>query len=228
MFNQAPKDFMYIITTPPGSMIFILVLSFIVALISTGLTKLLVDTDEINRKQKLIKGHQEQKAKVVELADIDVDKYRKARKRWERKEVMLKQTQQRMALQRLKPTCVFCIPMMVMFGIIRVWYENNPIALTPMNAVGGTTATDFGIPILGDMVAAFTVGIEDWTALFYGKTVQISRSAGWINFTAWYFICSLGINTLMQRILGIQTQASGGMEEMFGGQKAKSIVFPDV
>jgi hypothetical protein len=50
----------------------------------------------------------------------------------------------------------------------------------------------------------------------------------WINFTAWYFLCSLGINTLVQRLLKLQTQASGGMGQMMGGSKSKALEFPDV
>jgi uncharacterized membrane protein (DUF106 family) len=221
------QDFMTIITTPPGSMFFILILSIIVALISTGLTKLLTDTDEMNRKQMLVKAHQEEKAKIIELSDVDVDKYRKARKRWERKEAMLKQTQQRMALQRLKPSCITCIPMIVIFGIIRTWFENGPIALTAMNA--------WDVPLLGDFVRAFTIDpvsgagtAPAWTSLFYGTQVGVTVDMGWVNFTTWYFICSLGLNTLLQRILGIQTQASGGMESMFSSQKSSAQQFPEV
>ena len=51
---------------------------------------------------------------------------------------------------------------------------------------------------------------------------------GWINFTGWYFLCSFGVNTLVQRLLKLQTQASGGMEQMMGGSRAKGIEFPDV
>ena len=70
--------------------------------------------------------------------------------------------------------------------------------------------------------------IYQWTALFYGHAQVITPSMGWINFTTWYFICSLGINTLLQRVLGIQTQASGGMENMLSGQKGKALQFPEV
>ena len=52
-------------------------------------------------------------------------------------------------------------------------------------------------------------------------------SSIWINFTAWYFLCSLGINTMVQRLLKLQTQASGEMGGMFAGQKAKALEFPD-
>ncbi len=214
------QDFLSFITTPPGSMLFILLLSLIVALISTGLTKLLVDTAEINRKQKLIKAHNQEKAKIIELAEVNVERYRKERKRWEKKDVMLKQTQQRMALQRLKPTCVTCVPMIIIFGVIRLLYETNPVALTPMNA--------WDVPFLGSFVQSFTTGIQQWTASFYGTARVITIDMGWISFTTWYFLCSLGINTLLQRVLGIQTQASGGMEEMLSGQKSKAKEFPEV
>ena len=206
---------------PPGSMFFVLLLATATALISIGLTKWLVDTDEINRKQVAIKAHGEEKEKIINLAEIDVEKYRKARKQWERKDEMFKQTQQRMSLQRLKPSCITFLPMIIIFGVVRGIFENNPIALSPMNAND--------VPFIGGMMAATTSGeIYPWTELVYGIFRAIPITAGWINFTAWYFLCSFGINTLIQRIFGMQTQASGGMGQMMGGGKAKSLEFPDV
>lgn len=206
---------------PPGSMFFILILATITALISVGLTKWLVDTDEINRKQVAIKAHEEEKEKIISLAEKDVEKYRKARKQWERKDEMFKQTQQRMSLQRLKPSCITFLPMIIIFGVVRGIFENNPIALSPMNAND--------VPLIGGMLAATTNGVTPpWTELVYGIIRAIPTTAGWINFTAWYFLCSFGINTVIQRIFGMQTQASGGMSQMMGGGKAKGLVFPDV
>ncbi len=205
-FSQNTQDFAYIITNPPGSLFFIMVLSTIVAFISTGLTRLLIDTDELNRKQKLIRAHNEDKMQIIKLAETNPEKYRKDRKRWERKDVMLKKTQQRIGLQRLKPTCITFVPMIVIFAILRGIYETDPVACTAMNAND--------LPLLGGIVAAF----NDTTPI----------TAGWINFTAWYFLCSLGINTTLQRLLKIQTQASGGMDQMFKGQKAQSMQFPDI
>lgn len=222
MFTNGTHDFMYYITTPPGSMLFILFLSILIAVISTGLTKLLVDTDELNRKQVMVKAHQEEKQEILKLAEEDPAKYSKRRKRWERKEVMLKQTQQKMAMSRLKPTCITFLPMIIIFSVIRGLFSNNPVAATAMNAND--------VAFLGGIVAAFTEagGNTDWTTIVYGSETKITLEMGWINFTAWYFICSLGLNTLLQRLLGIQTQASGGMESMFSGQKSKTQPFPDV
>ena len=192
--------FIDLIDSPPGSMFFVLFVALTTALISTGLTKWLVDTEEINRKQKQIKSHEEEKQRVVDMAETDPERYRKARKRYERKDAMLKKTQQKMAMQRLKPTCVTFLPMIIIFSVIRTIFNSNPVALSPMHANDCF--------MIGDYIKA-------------GNTI-------WINFTAWYFLCSLGINTMVQRLLKLQTQASGGMGGMFAGQKAKALEFPDV
>lgn len=191
--------------TPPGSMFFIVFLSIVIALISTLLTKLLVDTEELQRKQKQIKAHQEEKKRIIELAETDVDRYQKQRRKWERRDEMLKKTQQGMAWQRMKPTCFTFLPMIIFFAILRTVFLNNPVASSPMGK------TLYIWPVIMSMAD------KPWP----GGWV-------WINFTAWYFVCSLGINTLLQRLLKIQTQASGGMEQMFGGQKSASSVFPNV
>lgn len=196
------------ITSPPGSMLFILLLSLIVAIISIILTKLLIDTDELQRKQKQIKAHQEEKKKIIELAETDVERYHKLRKKWERRDDMLKKTQQGMAMQRLKPTCITFAPMMIIFIILNLMvYKGGPVAIAPM----GRTLSN--LPFT-DM-------------MFVNEKDRIGNNQT-ITFTGWYFVCSLGINTLLQRVFKLQTQASGGMEQMFGGQKSTSTQFPDV
>ncbi|TET60659.1 MAG: DUF106 domain-containing protein [Promethearchaeota archaeon] len=192
--------FLDLIDSPPGSMIFVLLLSIATASMSTILTKWLVDTEEINRKQTQIKGHEEEKQKIIDLAEVDLERYSKARKRWERKDVMLKKTKQKMSLQRMKPSCVTFLPMIIIFGVLNtVVFRGAQVALSPMHAND--------VPLIGNFISAGPV---------------------WINFTAWYFLCSLGLNTLIQRLLKIQSQASGGMGGMFAGQKAKALEFPDV
>jgi len=193
-------------TTPPGSMLFILLLSFIIALVSILLTKLLVDTEEIERKQKQIKAHQEEKKKIIELAEIDVERYHKQRKKWERRDEMLKKTQQGMALQRMKPTCFTFLPMIIIFIILNVYvYGRTEVAVTPMS------------PDLYGLLRFFTQ-----------NAMADPENSNGLLFTGWYFVCSLGINTLLQRILGLQTQASGGMEQMFTGQQTQTAQFPDI
>jgi len=187
------------VSTPPISMFFVFILASITALISASLTKWLVDTEELERKQRQVKGHEEEKEKIIDLAEVDPERYGKQRKRWERKEQMLKKSQQKMSLQRLKPTCITFLPMMIIFGVLNTIFSGKPIALSPMHAND--------VPLIGNFISAGAV---------------------WINFTAWYFLCSLGINTLVQRLLKLQTQASGGMGKMMGASKSKALEFPDV
>ena len=221
---QDSNPFVDWISHPPGSMFFILLIATSTALISIGLTRWLVDTDAINRKQVQMKAHNEEKAKIIELAEIDVERYRKARKKWERKEEMFKQSQQKMSLQRLKPTCITFVPMIVIFGFIQTLFNvggvNLPVALSPMNAND--------VPFIGGLMAGQTSGTVWWSVLVYGREQAISIYDGWINFTSWYFLCSFGMNTLLQRIFKMQTQATGGMEQMMGGSRAKAIEFPNV
>ena len=191
--------FLDLIDSPPGSMIFVLSLAIVTASISTILTRWLVDTDEINRKQTQIKAHEEEKQKIIDLAEVDSERYSKARKRWERKDVMLKKTQQKMSIQRMKPSCVTFLPMIIIFAVLNSILGGAQIALSPMHAND--------VPLIGGFISAGPL---------------------WINFTAWYFLCSLGLNTLIQRLLKIQSQASGGMGGMFAGQKSKALEFPDV
>ena len=191
--------FLDLIDSPPGSMIFVLSLAIVTASISTILTKWLVDTDEINRKQTQVKAHEEEKQKIIDLAEVDSERYSKARKRWERKDVMLKKTQQKMSLQRMKPSCITFLPMIIIFAVLNNILGGAQIALSPMHAND--------VPLIGNFISAGSL---------------------WINFTAWYFLCSLGLNTLIQRLLKLQSQASGGMGGMFAGQKSKALEFPDV
>ncbi|MCK4285617.1 MAG: DUF106 domain-containing protein, partial [Candidatus Lokiarchaeota archaeon] len=122
------------VSTPPISMFFVFILASITALISASLTKWLVDTEELERKQRQVKGHEEEKEKIIDLAEVDPERYTKQRKRWERKEQMLKKSQQKMSLQRLKPTCITFLPMMIIFGVLNTIFSGKPIALSPMHA----------------------------------------------------------------------------------------------
>ncbi len=112
-----------------------------------------------------------------------------------------------MAMARMKPTLITFVPMIIIFLILRNLLGDNPVAATPMNP-------DF----YGNLTFFVRMGIAE----------AMQPYGAWLTFTGWYFVCSLGINTLLQRILKLQTQASGGMEQMFGGQKAASMEFPDI
>jgi uncharacterized membrane protein (DUF106 family) len=204
-------DFLTIITTPPGSMIFVILMGLTTTLISQLLTRWLVDTEEIERKQKQIRAHEEDKEKIIKLADIDVNRYKKQRKRWERKDVVLKKSQQSISMTRMKPMCITFIPMMVIFGFVGQLFNSAqgtlPVAMSPMNPSI--------IPFLGDMIMATATSAVAGTS--------------WISFTGWYMLCSLGFNSVIPRLFKTTTQTTGGgFSQMMSGQKSKALEFPDV
>ncbi len=197
------QDFADIIfNTSEGAFFFVLFLSFSIALGSALLSKKLIDTSELERKQKQIKTHEEEKVKIIELAQVDPGRYRKARKRWERKDAVVKKTQQKMGLQRMKPTCITMLPIMIIFFAIAPAFGGTPVAKASMNP--------YYVPLLGSMITN-------------------NRIAPWITYQAWYMICSMSFQPLFQRAFKIQTQTTGGgFSQMFSSQKAKSIEFPDI
>ncbi len=155
---QESNAFLDCISYPPGSMIFIILMAITTSLISTSLTKWLVDTSEINRKQVIKKAHDEEKSKIIDIAETDPERYRKLRKRWERLDKMIKTSQQKMSLKRMLPSCITFVPMIVIFSVVRgLFGVANPVALSPMNAND--------VPLIGQMMAGWTSGSPEWTAL---------------------------------------------------------------
>ncbi|MFX1397603.1 MAG: EMC3/TMCO1 family protein [Promethearchaeota archaeon] len=192
----------FIFNTSEGSFVFVLILTLIVAILSALLTKRLINTEEVERKQRQIKVHEEEKQKIIELAEIDAAKYRKERKRWERKDALFKQTQQKLSIQRAKPMCIRFLPVLIIWIVAQQLIGTTPVAVSSMNAQY--------VPMLGPMVMHAT-------------------QAPWITAGAWYMLCSMAFNSIFQRLFKVQTQTSGGgFGQMLSGQKAKALEFPDV
>ena len=87
----------------------------------------------------------------------------------------------------MKPMCITTIPLILMFYVIRNLYVLNgaqvPVAIPPMNP--------WDIPYLGNMMwATFNSTIRD-----------IPASEGLINFTSYYFLCSLSVSTNYPKIV---------------------------
>ncbi len=206
LFLMFQVTFMQIITNPPGSMIFVMLISLMTTLISQGLTKWLIDTEEIERKQKQIRAHEEDKEKIIKLSEIDVNRYIKQRKRWERKDVVLKKSQQSISMQRMKPMCITFFPMLIMFPLINTYIPFVRIAISPMNPAI--------IPVIGGMIVVPGV---------------LPGMAPWLQFTAWYMLCSITFSSIIPRLLKTTTQTTGGgFNQMMSGQKAKALEFPDL
>ncbi len=185
-------DFITWITQPPGSTIFIFLLAVIVNTISSFLSRLLTDPTELGRKQAIIKEHQEKKKELEKFEKENPHRYATELIRWKRREKAVQKMQQNMSLSRLKPQCLTFIPMIIIVALLNGIYNPSglmlPVALPAMNPAQ--------ISFLGDYVGATKLG-------------------GWINFFTWYFLCSFGASSVIQRLFGVAQQSS--LSQMLGG-----------
>ncbi len=194
-------DFVAWMSAPPGSTIFILILAAFLSLGTSLLTRLLTDPKEAARKQAIIKEHQAEKKELEKLEKENPSRYAKELIRWKRREKAVQKMQQNMSLSRMKPTCITFLPMILIFYLLNGVYNPTingtaivyPVAIPAMNPSI--------IPLLGDYIGATKLG-------------------GAINFMAWYFLCSFGVNAVIQRLFGVAQQSS--LSQMLGGGQQAS------
>ena len=194
-------DFVLWLKYPPGAMFFIMFISTCTTLVSIGLNKLLLDPKAMLVKQQRIKDHQAERKQLEALEETNPKKFAKEIVKWERRDKSIQKMQQRMSLERLKPTCITFVPMIVIFTAIRNFFNvntragiNPPIALPPMNP--STIPIGF---LTNMMLAADETSLIDWGAM------------GWINYTAFYFMCSFTISMILQRVFKMVPVSGGGM-----------------
>ncbi len=189
-------DFIAWITNPPGSTIFVLLLSFIVTTVSSILSRLLTDPNEVARKQAIIKEHQDQKKALEKMEKENPKRYAQDFIRWKRREKAIQKMQQTMSLSRMKPQCLTFLPMVIIFGLLNGLFNPTVNGVAIMLPVALPAMNPASIPLLGDYIGAVKLG-------------------GWINFAAWYFLCSLGMNSVIQRLFGVAQQNS--LSQLLGG-----------
>jgi uncharacterized membrane protein (DUF106 family) len=201
---------------PPGAMFFILFISIAVTLISIGLNKLLLDPKAMLVKQQRIKDHQAERKQLETLEETNPKKFAKEIVKWERRDKSIQKMQQKMSLERLKPTCVTFVPMILIFTLIRRFFgvstgrnslpSNPPIALPPMNP------STIPIKFLTNMMLSQNPIIPSLSYPTFGDF-------GWINYTAFYFLCSFTISMILQRIFKMVPVSGGGMGSLFDQSK---------
>ena len=200
MFQSSWQNFIATVSVPPGSLWFIFVMSLLVAIVSNVVNRVAIDAKQMERKQEMITEHNKWKKELSKMAEENPKKYAKEYPKFQRRDAAIQKVQQKMGLQRMKPTCITFIPLIVMFYLLRNLYAQNgiptPVAASPMNV--------YDIYYFGNMMHAAFDAAEGFR--------DIPFSDGFINFTTYYFLCSMSLNTLIQKIFGLQ-KATGG----FGG-----------
>ncbi|HME54627.1 MAG TPA: EMC3/TMCO1 family protein [Candidatus Lokiarchaeia archaeon] len=201
------------IQKPPNSMIFILLISLTINISSTMLGKALIDTGEMQRKMKIIKDHNKEKKDVEKLKDVDFKQYQKRMIKVKRMEASVKKMTQNISMQRMKPSCVTFLPMIILFFFIQGMF-NIP------------TIVAFGNGFWFNVIPGGSVGIAKLVMnpypelsflssyLFPGPDVVYWGSRGFISFTAFYFLASFSVGVIVQRLSGLGTSGMGGFGDM--------------
>jgi uncharacterized membrane protein (DUF106 family) len=196
-------DFIDLVSRPPHSLWFIFLICVVVSLISTFLNKKLVDHEKAERIQKVVSEHNKKKKELLKLSEENPRKYAKEYPKWQRRDASVQKMQQSMSLNRLKPTCITLVPMIVFFYAVRSIYTPDsysiqmPVARPPMNPM--------------DEFPAFIVTLM--RSQLFSAIGNITVSMGFLGFTGYYMLCSFTTQSLLQKIFKVSSpsaQTGGG------------------
>ena len=160
--------------TPVGSMPlsapFVAIVSVLVALFTTWATKKFTDVDQANADMEEVKAWQ--------------TKFNEARKTMNQElleEAMADQgrimkMQGNMLSSRMKPMCIYMIPILAVFGILRTLFGGTPVAILPFHVT-------------------FLEG-------FMGTNVEGGFG---LYFVWWYMLTSISLGTMLRKFLGLGT-----------------------
>ncbi|QEE15096.1 EMC3/TMCO1 family protein [Promethearchaeum syntrophicum] len=210
-------DFITWLTTPPVSMWFIFVVSILVSLFSTFLNKVLVDHDKMNRQQDVINDHKKRKKELLQLSEDNPKRYAKEYPKWQRRDPSIKNMEQKMSLQRLKPSCFTFLPMIIFFYVIRNMFtpEGSPIQF-PVASGSMNPMQEF--PTL------LTTMLQ---SEMYSVLGNIVVDHGFIGFTGWYMLCSFTNSTIINKLLKVSRPSGGqGMGSMFDSKAQEDLPNP--
>ena len=173
---------------PPGSTIFVVVFSSMLSLSIALISRSMIDMDQLKRYTREIKKFQALKKKSVQTAD------KKLALKLKRKEAYIQRIQRKMMSQRFKPMAIYMIPLFVMFAVLRGIYSAPTM-----------TFPDVGLGI------ASSVNWEGYTNVLpfatpghrFGTAAPWDSSHTILSFTWFYFVVSLTLGSVIQRVLGL-------------------------
>ena len=181
-------DFINFIQSPPGSGLFIMLVSVSVSTMSNLAMKRFTDMRRLNRYQAEIKQFQEMEKEARKTGN------EKLMKKVKRRKPYIDRIQREQMTTRCKPSLLFLIPFMVIFTVLRSFYSwgvgvgDRIVAVLPFNI-------QYALPFLDGMIGSSTIDVGG-----------IVYTLGGFGMTYWgfYFLVGLGMSSILQRIMGTQ------------------------
>ncbi len=163
------------LSSMPYSTIFIVFVSIMISLLSAWSTRRFTDIQQMKSDMAEWKAWQEK----LKLARKTMDPILLQEVLDEQSRIMA--IQGRLTSARMKPMCIFYVPLILIFGALNAFYGQNPVAVLPFNVL---------------RVLPF---MESWI----GTSVGISGGFG-LYFWSWYMLAVLAVSGLIRRLSGIE------------------------
>ncbi len=114
---------------PPGSMVFITVVSICLSLITATVTKVLIDVKKVRKNTEQIKKWNKQRAEAIKKAD------KKLFIKVKRKEKYIQRLQREMMGMQFKPMLVFMLPFILIFILLRHVFGSDIVVHLPFHMI---------------------------------------------------------------------------------------------
>ena len=172
---------------PPGATIFVVIFSSLLSLFIALVSRAMINMEELKRYTREIKKFQDLKKKSMQTAD------KKLAIRIKRKEAYIQRIQKKMMSQRFKPMAIYFILLLIMFYLLRGTYPaptltflDAGVGIASGEWIGYTNVLPFAIP-----------------GHRFGTAAPWDTSHTILSFVWFYFIVSLTIGSVIQRVLGL-------------------------
>ena len=178
-----------VIGKPPGSAVFIFLLT--VCMISTTalVTTKITDQTKLRRYRKEISEWNKMRQTAQKTGD------EKLALEVRRRSKIIQNMQKQVSSQSLKPSLIFLVPFLAIFIILSAFYGHTPVAAIPYN-LGGLEA----IPLIGPLIYVYTAA-----------AIQAGHASTYVlSYIGWYLICSFSLQAIINRLFGVSLGGLGG------------------
>lgn len=185
-----------LIGRPPGSAVFIFLLTLTTTTITAFATTKLTDQPKLRRYRKEISEWR----KMMQTAQKTGDE--KLALEVRRRSKIIQNMQKQVSSQSIKPSLIFLVPFLAIFFILSAFYGRIPVAAIPYNL--GMLQQ---IPLLGQLIFGYTsaevpTDPSTWVRTFGDSTYGLT-------YIGWYLFCSYALQAIINRLFGVSLGGFG-------------------
>lgn len=190
--KQSIQDFLHDqeLTLAPKSTLFLMTVSILVSSLSGGVTRLIVDTEQLAKHNEEVQLHNKKKKKAKETAD---------KKLWtavSKKDKYITDLQRKMMTKRMIPSFVTFLPIIFVFSTLRLSFQSSENVL--LNANTACTNSCGVVAVLPFNIPEWFPLIGSWFSKYAGDALLSVAGFGF-----WYFLTAITSSTLIQKVFGI-------------------------